>query len=125
MHQHLLYVCKSLIAVENIVGVYKPRVRCYDVNQLSMKFERCIDSDVMNFTVLSEDYSKVCECVCVCTYVRVCLCVCMKKELDSCIDNEIHCIVFYRDAVCTVISQQTLRVSCTGMLVGSSIVLSL
>ena len=78
MHQHLLYVCKSLIAVENIVGVYKPRVRCYDVNQLSMKFERCIDSDVMNFTVLSEDYSKVCECECVCTYVRVC--VCMKKE---------------------------------------------
>ena len=26
-------------------GVYKPRVRCYDVNQLSMKFERCMDSE--------------------------------------------------------------------------------
>lgn len=26
-------------------GVYKPRVRCYDVNQLSMKFERCLDAE--------------------------------------------------------------------------------
>ena len=28
-------------------GVYKPRVRCYDTTQLSMKFERCLDSDGM------------------------------------------------------------------------------
>ncbi|XP_014681532.1 PREDICTED: nucleolar protein 10-like [Priapulus caudatus] len=40
-------------------GVYKPRVRCYDVNQLSMKFERCFDAEVVQFEVLSEDYSKV------------------------------------------------------------------
>jgi ribosome biogenesis protein ENP2 len=39
-------------------GVYKPRVRCYDVNQLSMKFERCLDADVVKFCILSEDYSK-------------------------------------------------------------------
>ena len=26
-------------------GVYKPRVRCYDTSQLSMKFERCIDNE--------------------------------------------------------------------------------
>ncbi|XP_002736686.1 nucleolar protein 10-like [Saccoglossus kowalevskii] len=40
-------------------GIYKPRVRCFDVNQLSMKFERCFDSEVVKFHILSEDYSKV------------------------------------------------------------------
>lgn len=40
-------------------GIYKPRVRCYDVNNLSMKFERCFDSEVVTFHILSEDYSKL------------------------------------------------------------------
>ncbi|XP_046676554.1 nucleolar protein 10 [Homalodisca vitripennis] len=40
-------------------GIYKPRVRCYDVNNLSMKFERCFDSEVVTFQVLSDDYSKL------------------------------------------------------------------
>lgn len=40
-------------------GVYKPRVRCYDIHQLSMKFERCFDAEVVNMSILSEDYSKV------------------------------------------------------------------
>ncbi|KAF4524319.1 hypothetical protein B566_EDAN005377 [Ephemera danica] len=40
-------------------GIYKPRVKCYDVNQLSIKFERCFDSEVINFEILSDDYSKV------------------------------------------------------------------
>ncbi|CAH2246123.1 nucleolar 10 [Pelobates cultripes] len=40
-------------------GTYKPRVRCYDTYQLSLKFERCLDSDVVKFDILSEDYSKV------------------------------------------------------------------
>ncbi|XP_071438610.1 nucleolar protein 10 [Hetaerina americana] len=40
-------------------GIYKPRVRCYDVNNLSMKFERCFDSEVVTFEILSEDYSKL------------------------------------------------------------------
>eukprot|EP00057_Strongylocentrotus_purpuratus_P034480 XP_795412.3 PREDICTED: LOW QUALITY PROTEIN: nucleolar protein 10 [Strongylocentrotus purpuratus] len=40
-------------------GTYKPRVRCYDVNHLSMKFERCMDSEVVKFHVMSEDYSKL------------------------------------------------------------------
>ena len=39
--------------------MYKPRVRCYDVHQLSMKFERCFDAEVVNMSILSEDYSKV------------------------------------------------------------------
>jgi ribosome biogenesis protein ENP2 len=40
-------------------GTYKPRVRCYDVKQLSMKFERCFDSEAVQFRFLSEDYSKL------------------------------------------------------------------
>lgn len=40
-------------------GIYKPRVRCYDVAHLSMKFERCVDAEVLDMTLLSEDYAKV------------------------------------------------------------------
>ena len=40
-------------------GVYKPRVRCYDVNQLAMKFERCFDEEVVKFEILSDDYTKL------------------------------------------------------------------
>jgi len=42
-----------------VPGVYKPRVRCYDVSQLSMKFERCMDSEVVKLVTLNTDYSKV------------------------------------------------------------------
>ena len=40
-------------------GVYKPRVRCYDVHHLSMKFERCIDAETVDMNILSDDYTKV------------------------------------------------------------------
>lgn len=40
-------------------GIYKPRIKCFDVNNLSLKFERCFDSEVVAFEVLSDDYSKV------------------------------------------------------------------
>ncbi|XP_076834561.1 nucleolar protein 10 [Brachyhypopomus gauderio] len=40
-------------------GTYKPRIRCYDTYQLSLKFERCLDSDVVTFDILSDDYSKL------------------------------------------------------------------
>lgn len=40
-------------------GTYKPRLKCYDVNQLSMKFERCFDSEPVTFEVLSDDFSKL------------------------------------------------------------------
>lgn len=40
-------------------GTYKPRIRCYDTFQLSLKFERCLDSDVVAFDILSDDYSKL------------------------------------------------------------------
>eukprot|EP00088_Acartia_fossae_P005215 TRINITY_DN1228_c0_g1_i2.p1 TRINITY_DN1228_c0_g1~~TRINITY_DN1228_c0_g1_i2.p1 ORF type:complete len:712 (-),score=222.82 TRINITY_DN1228_c0_g1_i2:67-2202(-) len=40
-------------------GTYKPRVRCYDLNNLGLKFERCMDAEVVTFDILSDDYSKV------------------------------------------------------------------
>lgn len=40
-------------------GIYKPRVKCFDVNNLSLKFERCFDSEAVTFEILSDDYSKV------------------------------------------------------------------
>ena len=40
-------------------GTYKPRIKCFDVNQLGLKFERCFDSEPVAFSILSEDYSKV------------------------------------------------------------------
>ncbi|XP_065335729.1 nucleolar protein 10 [Cloeon dipterum] len=40
-------------------GIYKPRVKCFDVNNLSMKFERCFDSEALTFEILSDDYSKI------------------------------------------------------------------
>ena len=34
------------------------QMRCYDVSQLSMKFDRHLDSEIVDFQILSEDYSK-------------------------------------------------------------------
>ncbi|CAF1472359.1 unnamed protein product [Rotaria sp. Silwood1] len=42
-----------------VTGSYKPRVRCYDVNELSLKFERCFDNECIQMKILSEDYSKI------------------------------------------------------------------
>ncbi|XP_018577166.1 nucleolar protein 10 [Anoplophora glabripennis] len=39
-------------------GIYKPRIKCFDVNNLSLKFERCFDSEAVTFEILSDDYSK-------------------------------------------------------------------
>ncbi|XP_076683984.1 nucleolar protein 10 lethal (2) 34Fd [Andrena cerasifolii] len=40
-------------------GIYKPRVKCFDVKNLSLKFERCFDSEVVAMEILSDDYSKL------------------------------------------------------------------
>ncbi|KAI4492013.1 hypothetical protein M0802_010138 [Mischocyttarus mexicanus] len=40
-------------------GIYKPRVKCFDVQQHSLMFERCFDAEVVTFEILSDDYSKV------------------------------------------------------------------
>ncbi|KAL6432906.1 hypothetical protein ACFW04_006328 [Cataglyphis niger] len=42
-----------------VTGIYKPRVKCFDVHNLALKFERCFDSEVVAFEILSDDYSKL------------------------------------------------------------------
>lgn len=39
-------------------GYHPPRVRVYDLSQLSMKFERYLDAEIVDFQILSTDYSK-------------------------------------------------------------------
>lgn len=53
-------------------GIYKPRVKCFDVQNLSLKFERCFDSEVAAFDILSDDYSKVCKCIWI-VYTIMCI----------------------------------------------------
>eukprot|EP01138_Halocafeteria_seosinensis_P005814 gb/GECG01005943.1/.p1 GENE.gb/GECG01005943.1/~~gb/GECG01005943.1/.p1 ORF type:complete len:730 (+),score=123.29 gb/GECG01005943.1/:1-2190(+) len=40
-------------------GVYKPRVKVFDVRELSLKFERHLDCEVVQFQMLSEDFRKM------------------------------------------------------------------
>lgn len=40
-------------------GTYSPRIRCFELDQLSMKFERYVDSDVVDMLMLGEDYGKI------------------------------------------------------------------
>eukprot|EP00429_Kryptoperidinium_foliaceum_P027044 CAMPEP_0176137888 /NCGR_PEP_ID=MMETSP0120_2-20121206/70023_1 /TAXON_ID=160619 /ORGANISM="Kryptoperidinium foliaceum, Strain CCMP 1326" /LENGTH=423 /DNA_ID=CAMNT_0017473779 /DNA_START=57 /DNA_END=1329 /DNA_ORIENTATION=+ len=42
-----------------VAGTYHPRVRCYDVHELSMKFERYVDAEIMDICMLGEDYGKM------------------------------------------------------------------
>ncbi|KAM3725523.1 Nucleolar protein [Dirofilaria immitis] len=39
-------------------GTYKPLLKCFDVSDLSLKFSRGLDADVIKMTVLSDDYSR-------------------------------------------------------------------
>lgn len=40
-------------------GTYSPRIKCFELDQLSMKFERYIDADVVDMHFLGEDYGKI------------------------------------------------------------------
>lgn len=40
-------------------GTYPPRVRCYDVHELSMKFERYLNAHVTDMVMLGDDYGKM------------------------------------------------------------------
>ena len=40
-------------------GTYPPRIRCFDVHELTMKFERYTNSEVMDMVMLGEDYGKM------------------------------------------------------------------
>ena len=40
-------------------GIYAPRLKIFDINEMSLKCERGIDSDIIKFKMLSDDYKKV------------------------------------------------------------------
>ncbi|OMO65302.1 pre-rRNA-processing protein ESF1 [Corchorus olitorius] len=40
-------------------GIYPPQVKVYELRQFSMKFERHLDSEIIDFQVLADDYSKL------------------------------------------------------------------
>lgn len=40
-------------------GTYPPRIRCYDVHDLTMKFERYVNSHILDIVMLGEDYGKM------------------------------------------------------------------
>lgn len=40
-------------------GSYKPTIKCFETSQLSMKFERCVDFEVVDFHILTDDYQKI------------------------------------------------------------------
>jgi len=42
-----------------VAGTYSPRIRCYELAEMSMKFERYLDSEVVDMLVLGEDYGKL------------------------------------------------------------------
>ena len=41
------------------VGTYPPRVRCFDIHELTMKFERYLDAHALDLVMLSENYGKM------------------------------------------------------------------
>ncbi|XP_017247710.1 uncharacterized protein LOC108218998 isoform X2 [Daucus carota subsp. sativus] len=40
-------------------GIYPPQVKVYELRELSLKFERHLVSEIINFEVLDDDYSKI------------------------------------------------------------------
>lgn len=40
-------------------GTYPPRIRCYDLHELTMKFERYVDGHIVDLVLLGEDYGKL------------------------------------------------------------------
>ncbi|CAJ1952162.1 unnamed protein product [Sphenostylis stenocarpa] len=40
-------------------GIYPPQVKVYEVRELGLKFERHLDSEIVDFEVLTDDYSKL------------------------------------------------------------------
>ncbi|KAI4348607.1 hypothetical protein L6164_009314 [Bauhinia variegata] len=40
-------------------GIYPPQVKVYEVKELGLKFERHLDSEIIDFQVLTDDYSKL------------------------------------------------------------------
>lgn len=60
--------------LEKCLGVYKPRVRCYETSELCMKFERCLDSEskckFFDFLLYEKNV-----CICIAKEVQIILIV--------------------------------------------------
>jgi ribosome biogenesis protein ENP2 len=52
-----LYVSGILLSMMS--GIYPPQVKVYELKELSMKFERHMISEIVDFQVLGDDYSKL------------------------------------------------------------------
>ena len=42
-----------------VAGTYPPRIRCYDIHQLTMKFERYVNAGIVDMVMLGEDFGKI------------------------------------------------------------------
>ncbi|KAL7546972.1 hypothetical protein ACHAWF_010293 [Thalassiosira exigua] len=42
-----------------VAGTYSPRIRCYELAEMSMKFERYLDAEVVDVLFLGDDYGKL------------------------------------------------------------------
>ncbi|KAK4804898.1 hypothetical protein SAY86_004715 [Trapa natans] len=40
-------------------GIYPPQIKVYELKELALKFERHLDSEIVDFQVLADDYSKL------------------------------------------------------------------
>ena len=43
-----------------VTGIYPPQIKVYELDQLSHHFTRCVDSEIIQMCLLSDDYSKLC-----------------------------------------------------------------
>lgn len=61
-HFHTSSQCLEVTKDGNYIiaaGIYPPRLKIFDVNDMSLKCERGIDSEIIKFLMLSDDYKKV------------------------------------------------------------------
>ncbi|KAK7304557.1 hypothetical protein VNO77_42438 [Canavalia gladiata] len=69
--QHILTRTSLLLSPSSLLpqkweggeGIYLLQVEVYEVKELGLKFERHLDSEIVDFQVLTEDYSKL-ACLC-------------------------------------------------------------
>lgn len=42
-----------------VSGTYPPMVKCFEVSELSMKFQRNLDCEIVDFVLLDDDWKKM------------------------------------------------------------------
>ncbi|KAI5583666.1 hypothetical protein BDE02_06G030300 [Populus trichocarpa] len=40
-------------------GIYPPQIKVYELREFALKFERHFDSEIIDFQILDDDYSKL------------------------------------------------------------------